>query len=743
MDISKISAVAVALTILTACGGSDSTTPTSPTPTPSPTPTNSPPTISSSPALSATEDLAYSYQVVASDPDNSAHVLTYSLNNAPTGMSINSSGLITWTPTEGVLSSEEVTVVVAEDASATALNVEQSFTVAVTPVNDQLSVQALLADYTLDNGANFSQQLNVSDVDDENNGSDISYSLVGAPANMTVSTSGLIEWTPALSASTKFNITVNVADGGEDGTLAVPVSFAVDALVYQQISGKVANYYTGANIEAAEVTVANGADVSQPVSSSAEGDYAISVVDRFLNERMTLSANRTGFASYSLIIDSSASNLENQFIPLVPSDVSADFDPTQAFTLSYQGIDLLVFAANSLERLDGMPIEGQVSVQATIIDPSRDISIMPGDMLTTNNDEMVPIESFGALDVILTDASGAAVDVQMGQTVDIRIPLSESSNTVPATIPLYYFDTVSGTWVEEGSATLASENGESFYAGTVSHFTTWNADQVYSTILIEGCVVDIDGLAIQNATVRSTGRTYNGSSTARTDANGNFSIPVMMNSTVLLYSANGNQSRTLTVIAGDTGQQLDSCLELSAATATITLTWGQDPRDLDSHFYGPAAADASSEFHVYYSNEEVTIDDSTIYLDVDDTSSFGPEIITIPSFPFAGRYQYVVHEYSGQGNILTSPTRVEIKLGTQTRIFSPNDGNTTEYWHAFDFVVDTAGNITIEEVNQWISGFSNRVMQPQSNLPPLLGKPLSAPLSIKQRAVQGKYYDHK
>jgi hypothetical protein len=267
MGISKISAVAVALTILTACGGSDSTAPTTPTPTPSPTPTptNNPPTISSSPTLSATEDMAYSYQVAASDPDNSAQVLTYSLNNAPTGMSINSSGLITWTPTEGVLSSEEVTVIVAEDASSTALNVEQRFTVAVTPVNDQLSVQALLADYTLDNGANFSQQLNVSDVDDENNGSDISYSLVGAPANMTVSASGLIEWTPALSASTKFNITVNVADGGEDGTVVVPVSFAVDALVYQQISGKVANYYTGANIEAAEVVVANGTDVSQPV----------------------------------------------------------------------------------------------------------------------------------------------------------------------------------------------------------------------------------------------------------------------------------------------------------------------------------------------------------------------------------------------------------------------------------------------------------------------------------------------
>ncbi|MDP5032043.1 putative Ig domain-containing protein, partial [Paraglaciecola sp.] len=682
-----------------------------------------------------TEDTAYSYQVSASDPDNSAQVLVYSLNNAPTGMSIDTSGLVTWTPTEGVLSSGEVSVVVAEDASATALNVEQSFTITVTPVNDQLSVQALATDYTLDNGATFSQQLAVSDVDDENNGSDITYTLVGAPTGMTISSTGLIEWTPALAQSTKYDVTINVTDGGEDGTVAVPVSFAVDALVYQQISGKVANYFTGDFIEAAELVLANGSAMSAPATSTVDGDYVISVVDRFLADRMTLSASSTGFASYSLVLNS-GSDLSNQFLSLVPSDVTMNFDPTQAFTLTHEGIDLLAFSANTLERTDGMPIEGQVTAQVTVIDPSRDISVMPGDMLTTDGDELVPIESFGAMDVILTDAAGAAVDVQSGQTVTIRIPLSESSTTPPATIPLYYFDSSTGAWVEEGTANLTTENGETFYAGTVGHFTTWNADQVYSTIFIEGCVVDLDGSPLENATVRSTGRTYNGQSTARTDASGNFSIPVMMDSTVLLYSSNGNQSRTLTVNVGNTNEVLDSCLELSAATATVTLTWGEEPDDLDSHFYGPANAEASSEFHVYYSNDEVTVEDSTIYLDVDDTSSYGPEIITIPTFPFAGRYQYVVHEYSGLGNILISPTRVEVKVGTQTRIFSPSEGNITDYWHAFDFVVDTAGNITIEEVDQWIFGFSGRVQQPQSVTPQLMYKKSG----LKSRAIQQKYY---
>ncbi len=46
------------------------------------------------------ELLAYTYQVVVTDADLPANTLTYSLQNAPAGMTISSTGLISWTPTE-------------------------------------------------------------------------------------------------------------------------------------------------------------------------------------------------------------------------------------------------------------------------------------------------------------------------------------------------------------------------------------------------------------------------------------------------------------------------------------------------------------------------------------------------------------------------------------------------------------------------------------------------------------------
>ena len=56
------------------------------------------PQITSTPVTSATVGVAYSYDVNASDANGDT--LTYSLTQAPTGMTINAStGLIAWTPT--------------------------------------------------------------------------------------------------------------------------------------------------------------------------------------------------------------------------------------------------------------------------------------------------------------------------------------------------------------------------------------------------------------------------------------------------------------------------------------------------------------------------------------------------------------------------------------------------------------------------------------------------------------------
>ena len=84
----------------------------------------------STPVTSATEGQLYSYQAAATDVDGDT--LNFSLPVKPVGMSINSTtGEMTWTPANGV-ESANVTVRVNDGTTDT----NQSFTIAVTPVND-------------------------------------------------------------------------------------------------------------------------------------------------------------------------------------------------------------------------------------------------------------------------------------------------------------------------------------------------------------------------------------------------------------------------------------------------------------------------------------------------------------------------------------------------------------------------------------------------------------------------------
>ena len=93
--------------------------------------TGNAPSITSIPPTSATEGSPYSYTVTASDADSD--VISYSLDVAPAGMSINaSSGLIAWTPNSVQVGSQAVTVRVTDPGG---LFATQSFTIAVAGLN--------------------------------------------------------------------------------------------------------------------------------------------------------------------------------------------------------------------------------------------------------------------------------------------------------------------------------------------------------------------------------------------------------------------------------------------------------------------------------------------------------------------------------------------------------------------------------------------------------------------------------
>lgn len=96
----------------------------------------------------------------------------------------------------------------------------------------------------------------------------------------------------------------------------------------------------------------------------------------------------------------------------------------------------------------------------------------------------------------------------------------------------------------------------------------------------------------------------------------------------------------------------------------VVLSWGYSPSDLDSHM--TKVKDGINIYHLYYGNHSV----SEGSLDTDDTSSYGPETITLRNMDVSENteYHYYVHNYSGYtaDGLSNSNAKVEIYYGNQT-----------------------------------------------------------------------------
>lgn len=475
---------------------------------------------------------------------------------------------------------------------------------------------------------------------------------------------------------------------------------SVDPSVTLNIQSK--NYFTGDFIEGASISISstvNGSTVTNTGTTDANGELNISLPEDA--QRIIVNGDADGYGEYSIIVTSDDQNVD---LFLQPSNLQSSFDPSTEFTLDISGLSIVSLPANAFVDKNGDTPSGNLKAELTIIDPSTDPELMPGNFETIDvtTGDVGLIESFGAINATFNDAEGNSYNLAENQTATIRIPLATGSTNPPATIPLYHFNEETGYWDQEGTATLSTD--QTYYEGTVSHFSTWNADILYESVQISGCLQDQTGSTISNARIQSQGVDYSGQAITYSDIDGNFSIPAKSDSTVLL-SAFGTDglSRTTTLVTDEQDIIQDSCITLEPGAAVITLTWGENPSDLDTQFFGPNSSDGESPFLVYYNNQEIILSESSISLDVDDVTSYGPEVTTISSFPYAGRYSYAVNHFSGSSDIASSPARVELDYLGDIQIFSPPTGEVSLCWGVFDFVVDEQGEVTIETKGTWES----------------------------------------
>lgn len=131
---------------------------------------------------------------------------------------------------------------------------------------------------------------------------------------------------------------------------------------------------------------------------------------------------------------------------------------------------------------------------------------------------------------------------------------------------------------------------------------------------------------------------------------------------------------------------------LSGDEVRIVLTWGSTPRDLDSHLIGLKPSGES--FNVYYRAKRYTYNGVEMAnLDVDDTTSYGPETITILE-DINGSYIYAVHDFTNRSSsssdkLSLSGAVVKVFVGSrQVGEYHVPTNQIGTYWTVFEITED-------------------------------------------------------
>ncbi len=184
---------------------------------------------------------------------------------------------------------------------------------------------------------------------------------------------------------------------------------------------------------------------------------------------------------------------------------------------------------------------GEVHVNVRLINPSdsqdNDLSAdKPGDSRGINEEGYIKaLKSFSTIAVELLASNGQLLQIAAGKSATITLPIpSALAADAPASIDLWSFDTATGLWKKEGSATKTGNT----YVGTVTHFSFWEGAEGIPLVNFTARIVDASAQPLANVPVTITiaGMPKNAGHGrfGYTDANGYITGAVFANTNLVL-----------------------------------------------------------------------------------------------------------------------------------------------------------------------------------------------------------------
>jgi len=177
---------------------------------------DNPPAFVTTPNRTASVGTEWTYEPKVQDPD-AKDTLSIKLIAGPLGMTY-ISGILRWTPSQAQIGNFLVKLEVSDGK----LQTYQEFTLTVkktVPVN-RAPQFGQNSDINVKEGETVSYQLKASDPD----GDALSFLLVYGPADLTVSSTGLIVWTTKVGDAGTYNVSVSVSDGSLSDKITIKIT---------------------------------------------------------------------------------------------------------------------------------------------------------------------------------------------------------------------------------------------------------------------------------------------------------------------------------------------------------------------------------------------------------------------------------------------------------------------------------------------------------------------------------------
>lgn len=363
-------------------------------------------------------------------------------------------------------------------------------------------------------------------------------------------------------------LTLAACGGGGGGGGATPAAPAAVTTIQGKVLDAAGQPIVGASVSAGAVQTASGADGSFELKPSGTAASTIVLL------------KKAGFATTAKEVPVAAGKTVNLNLTLLADQITRTFSATAGITVSPNGASVQI-PANAMLTSSGAPYTGTVSIASSYYSPDTTAGeqVFAQPYIGSNNGAASFLQSVGFIEVKLTDANGAPLQLSSTSAATLTFPASTVSAGT-ATVPLWYYDEAAATWVREGQASLQA-NGT--YQGNVNHFTIWNADVAYGLnqqATLKACFKDSAGQPALNLYVKVRSAGWSASGFAY---NGTLQTPVIAGQPLELISM-VNPARFAPVaiapLAPGEVRELLPCIVVTAPSGTTIETLMTNPPTL-------------------------------------------------------------------------------------------------------------------------------------------------------------------